>query len=300
MVAEAGRALVIAFNKWDLVDADRRRLLEKEIDGSCAASRGRSGQRLGKTGRAVDKLAPALRRALASWEQRVPTGGSTVADRGRPGHPAPGARRARPKILFATQAARGPAVRAFTSRRWTPRTCGSWSAGCARSSAEGIGSRCPYAPQEELAAPGAAHGVHSGRELVGAAERALRATATWTSVRVIGEHQQRADGGGEVEYEVVSGRGSRARRVPVRGPHRPSIQRSRSACDVLLDLGVGDAGRGQDAGRVAQDVGRQQSANSRASLATPTQSAAGLSVFGGSGATSSTCCVRRGRPARAR
>ena len=32
MVVEAGRALVIAFNKWDLVDDDRRYYLDKEID----------------------------------------------------------------------------------------------------------------------------------------------------------------------------------------------------------------------------------------------------------------------------
>src|SRR5690606_22451834 len=31
MVAESGRALVLAFNKWDLVDDDRRRQLEREI-----------------------------------------------------------------------------------------------------------------------------------------------------------------------------------------------------------------------------------------------------------------------------
>ena len=31
-VVEAGRALVLAFNKWDLLDADRRERLEKEID----------------------------------------------------------------------------------------------------------------------------------------------------------------------------------------------------------------------------------------------------------------------------
>src|SRR6201995_4124916 len=32
MVIEAGRGLVLAFNKWDLVDEDRRDLLEREID----------------------------------------------------------------------------------------------------------------------------------------------------------------------------------------------------------------------------------------------------------------------------
>src|SRR5699024_12188663 len=30
-VLESGRALVLAFNKWDLIDADRRHALEREI-----------------------------------------------------------------------------------------------------------------------------------------------------------------------------------------------------------------------------------------------------------------------------
>ena len=32
MVIEAGRALVLAFNKWDMVDEDRRRFLDRELD----------------------------------------------------------------------------------------------------------------------------------------------------------------------------------------------------------------------------------------------------------------------------
>jgi GTP-binding protein len=32
MVVESGRALVIAFNKWDLVDEERRYYLEREIE----------------------------------------------------------------------------------------------------------------------------------------------------------------------------------------------------------------------------------------------------------------------------
>ena len=44
MVIEAGRALVIAFNKWDLVDEDRRYYLEQaRWNASSSASRGRSG-----------------------------------------------------------------------------------------------------------------------------------------------------------------------------------------------------------------------------------------------------------------
>jgi GTP-binding protein len=106
MVVEAGRALVLAFNKWDLVDADRRVRLEREIE--------RDLRRIpwairvnvsAKTGRAVDRLAPALRRALASWEQRVPTGRLNqwlaALVQARP-HPVRGGRA--PRVLFATQA----------------------------------------------------------------------------------------------------------------------------------------------------------------------------------------------------
>ncbi|MGX7674632.1 ribosome biogenesis GTPase Der [Plantactinospora sp. DSM 117369] len=109
-VTEAGRALVIAFNKWDLVDADRRYYLDKEIE--------RELRRIpwairinvsAKTGRAVDKLAPALRTALASWETRIPTGQLnqwlTALVQATP-HPVRGGRA--PRVLFATQAGTCP------------------------------------------------------------------------------------------------------------------------------------------------------------------------------------------------
>jgi GTPase len=110
MVTEAGRALVLAFNKWDLVDDDRRHTLAKEVDRELRripwAIRVNISAR---TGRAVDKLAPALRRALASWEQRVPTGALnqwlTALVQATP-HPVRGGRA--PKVLFATQAGTRP------------------------------------------------------------------------------------------------------------------------------------------------------------------------------------------------
>ena len=43
MVIEAGRALVIAYNKWDLVDEDRQHYLEREIDRQLHAPAGRPG-----------------------------------------------------------------------------------------------------------------------------------------------------------------------------------------------------------------------------------------------------------------
>jgi GTP-binding protein len=110
MVTESGRALVIAFNKWDLVDDDRRYYLDKEIE--------RELRRIpwairvnvsAKTGRAMERLAPALRTALASWETRVPTGQLnqwlTALVQQTP-HPVRGGRA--PRILFATQAGISP------------------------------------------------------------------------------------------------------------------------------------------------------------------------------------------------
>ena len=65
MVIEAGRALVLAYNKWDLVDEDRRYLLEREIDLELVQVRWAQRVNISaKTGRAVQKLVPALENAL--------------------------------------------------------------------------------------------------------------------------------------------------------------------------------------------------------------------------------------------
>jgi GTP-binding protein len=104
-VVEAGRALVVALNKWDLLDDDRREQLEREIDRTFA----RIGwaPRLNvsaRTGRGVQRIAPALRQALQGWETRVPTGElngflSGVVSATPP--PVRGGKQ--PRILFATQ-----------------------------------------------------------------------------------------------------------------------------------------------------------------------------------------------------
>ena len=106
MVVDSGRALVIAYNKWDLLDDERRFYLEREIERDLVqvpwAPRVNISAR---TGRHMDRLVPALDVALASWEQRVPTGrlnaflGELVA-----AHPHPVRGGKQPRILFATQA----------------------------------------------------------------------------------------------------------------------------------------------------------------------------------------------------
>ncbi|MBK5239513.1 MAG: ribosome biogenesis GTPase Der, partial [Actinomycetales bacterium] len=75
LVLESGRALVLAFNKWDLLDDDRRRYLEREIEQDLAhVSWAPRVNISATTGRHLEKLAPALERALESWDTRIPTG----------------------------------------------------------------------------------------------------------------------------------------------------------------------------------------------------------------------------------
>ncbi len=118
MVIDAGRALVLAFNKWDVVDEDRRYLLEREIDRELAQLRWAQRVNISaKTGRAVQKLVPALEDALMSWDTRIGTGQlnswikEVVA-----ATPPPVRGGKQPRILFATQAtARPPTFVLFTN-----------------------------------------------------------------------------------------------------------------------------------------------------------------------------------------
>jgi GTP-binding protein len=106
MVVDAGRALVIAYNKWDLLDDERRFYLEREIEKDLVQVTWAPRVNVSAaTGRHVDKLVPALDTALHSWETRIPTGrlngflGELVA-----AHPHPVRGGKQPRILFATQA----------------------------------------------------------------------------------------------------------------------------------------------------------------------------------------------------
>jgi GTPase len=109
-VEEAGRALVIAFNKWDLTDDERRRYLRREIERDLIQFEWAAKINISATtGRHVDRLGPAIDEALDSWETRIPTGrlnaflGRIVA-----AHPHPVRGGKQPRILFGTQAHAGP------------------------------------------------------------------------------------------------------------------------------------------------------------------------------------------------
>jgi GTPase len=105
-VVEAGRALVLAINKWDTLDEDRRLQLEREIERDLSRVKWASRVNVSaKTGRGVEKLAPHLRAALESWETRVPTAELNAYVRQVvQEHPPPARGGRAPKIKYVTQA----------------------------------------------------------------------------------------------------------------------------------------------------------------------------------------------------
>ena len=120
MVEEAGKAMVIVMNKWDLVDEDRRTQLDREIDRHLDQIEW--AQRVNvaaKTGWHRDRLAPALRTAIDSWERRVPTAklnsflGALI---GATPPPVRGGKQ--PKIYYATQAGIAPPKFVIFSSGW--------------------------------------------------------------------------------------------------------------------------------------------------------------------------------------
>ena len=118
MVIEAGRALVLAFNKWDLVDDDRRYDLGREIDRELAQVQWAPRVNISaKTGRSVQKLVPALETALESWDSRISTGRlNAFLKEVVAATPPPVRGGKQPRILFATQATtRPPTFVLFTS-----------------------------------------------------------------------------------------------------------------------------------------------------------------------------------------
>jgi GTPase len=70
-IRDAGRAMIIAFNKWDLVDEERRYYLEREIERDLVQVQWAPRINItARTGWHVDRLVPALDKALAGWETR--------------------------------------------------------------------------------------------------------------------------------------------------------------------------------------------------------------------------------------
>ncbi|MFF2044010.1 ribosome biogenesis GTPase Der [Kitasatospora sp. NPDC058170] len=106
MAVEAGRAVVIAYNKWDQLDEERRFYLEREIERDLVQVQWAPRVNVSaKTGRHMERLVPAIEAALEGWETRISTArlnaflGELVA-----AHPHPIRGGKQPRILFGTQA----------------------------------------------------------------------------------------------------------------------------------------------------------------------------------------------------
>ncbi len=109
-VAETGRALVLAYNKWDVLDDERRFYLEREIEQDLVQVTWAPRVNISaRTGRHVEKLVPAIEAALEGWETRVPTAklnaflNALTAE-----HPHPVRGGKQPRVLFGTQASTRP------------------------------------------------------------------------------------------------------------------------------------------------------------------------------------------------
>ena len=123
MVEDAGKAMVIAYNKWDLTDDERRRYLEREVERDIHAFSWAPHVNISAlTGRNVDKLKKAVDAALEGWETRVTTGNlNSFLGRVAAAHPHPVRSGKQPRILFGTQAqACPPTFVLFTSGKLDP------------------------------------------------------------------------------------------------------------------------------------------------------------------------------------
>src|SRR3954463_13009596 len=110
MVIDAGRAVVLAYNKWDLVDDERRRYLEREFEQDLVQVQWAPRVNISaRTRRHVDRLVPALDTALASWETRVPTARlNALLAEVVSAHPHPVRGGKQPRVLYGTQASTRP------------------------------------------------------------------------------------------------------------------------------------------------------------------------------------------------
>ncbi len=105
-VVDAGRALVLVCNKWDLVDEERQWTLTKELERELVQLQWVERVNLSaKTGWHTNRLTRAMNEALNSWQTRIPTGRlNSFLGELASAHPHPVRGGKQPRILFATQA----------------------------------------------------------------------------------------------------------------------------------------------------------------------------------------------------
>jgi GTP-binding protein len=112
LAVEAGRGLVVAANKWDLVDQPdaARRMLRDRIETKLPQLKGVTVLPISVlTGRGLDRLLPAVVESYERWTRRVATGPlNRWLQEAVEAHPPPIAKGRRVKIRYATQVATRP------------------------------------------------------------------------------------------------------------------------------------------------------------------------------------------------
>jgi len=106
----AGTAVVIICNKWDLVDAEDREKVRRQVADMLGFLNYAPMIPISAlSGRRVHQLLPALRESESAYHQRIPTAAlNRVLRDAQNAHPAPVQRRHRPRVLYATQGATDP------------------------------------------------------------------------------------------------------------------------------------------------------------------------------------------------
>ncbi|MGE0666550.1 MAG: ribosome biogenesis GTPase Der [Sphingomonadales bacterium] len=121
LVAREGRALVVALNKWDLIENKTEVLKEVEdmLDLDMPEIRGVQLVTFSAlTGRGLDRLMPAVMRAYEAWDSRISTARlNRWLDGATQAHPPPAPSGRRLKLRYMTQVkARPPTFVCFCSR----------------------------------------------------------------------------------------------------------------------------------------------------------------------------------------
>ncbi|HMK68976.1 MAG TPA: ribosome biogenesis GTPase Der [Stellaceae bacterium] len=121
LVADEGRALVLAINKWDLVEEKQKALgrLHDRLQTSLPQLEGLPVATLSaRTGRGLEKLMPAVLKAHAAWNRRIPTPAlNRWLEAALARHPPPLVSGRRLRIRYMTQAnIRPPTFALFASK----------------------------------------------------------------------------------------------------------------------------------------------------------------------------------------
>jgi len=120
---EIGRAVVVAVNKWDLLDEEGRERLDRSWPRLEQVLANPPRVNLSAlTGRALAKLFPAVDQALAAYETSLPTGEINRLLEGLVRRRRPPAVRGTPwKLFYATQVSTGPPTFMLFANRSLPR-----------------------------------------------------------------------------------------------------------------------------------------------------------------------------------